>query len=395
MFRRVLSLILSLCILLTSMPALSVYALAEGEEEAVVEIAAAETAEEPVVVDVIEEPKAEEPAAEEAPEVTEEPKVEEPAAEEAPEVTEEPKAEEPAAGEEAPAETEEVKDIEHLGEDESFEKGYVCLIEDAKVYDEAEADEYALKAEKNSVAYALSRPNAGKETDRLKVVLSIDGKAFEGYVNCEKLLPLDEEAVTALKEELHDQDVVCVNDDEDRPLPAAEYALNEEEAIVVFPVLPEEPTEEEAEEPEQTETEKPDGSVSFGGLISAIPEEEDEADEQEEAVTAEVANILAGIDGNSTDYQKIKTIYDWVCSNVTYDNANLSNPDYLLKFWNSVVLVVPIVVFQLIVAVFAAYGFTKTKGKLSAIVFFAYIILMMMPYQVTLVPNYLVLILMS
>lgn len=74
-----------------------------------------------------------------------------------------------------------------------------------------------------------------------------------------------------------------------------------------------------------------------------------------------------------------------------YITTLFKSPDYLLKFWNSIILVVPIVVFQLVVAVFAAYGFTKTKGKLSAIVFFAYIILMMMPYQVTLVPNYLVL----
>jgi len=74
-----------------------------------------------------------------------------------------------------------------------------------------------------------------------------------------------------------------------------------------------------------------------------------------------------------------------------YITTLFKSPDYLLKFWNSIILVVPIVVFQLVVAVFAAYGFTKTKGKLSAIVFFSYIILMMMPYQVTLVPNYLVL----
>ena len=74
-----------------------------------------------------------------------------------------------------------------------------------------------------------------------------------------------------------------------------------------------------------------------------------------------------------------------------YITTLFKSPDYLLKFWNSIILVVPIVVFQLVVAVFAAYGFTRTKGKLSAIVFFAYIILMMMPYQVTLVPNYLVL----
>ena len=74
-----------------------------------------------------------------------------------------------------------------------------------------------------------------------------------------------------------------------------------------------------------------------------------------------------------------------------YITTLLKSPDYLLKFWNSVILVVPIVVFQLIVAVFAAYGFTRAKGKLAGIVFFAYVILMMMPYQVTLVPNYLVL----
>jgi multiple sugar transport system permease protein len=55
------------------------------------------------------------------------------------------------------------------------------------------------------------------------------------------------------------------------------------------------------------------------------------------------------------------------------------------------VLVVPIVVFQLLVAVLASYGFTRTKGKISTIIFFVYIILMMMPNQVTLVPNYLVL----
>ncbi len=74
-----------------------------------------------------------------------------------------------------------------------------------------------------------------------------------------------------------------------------------------------------------------------------------------------------------------------------YITTLFKSPDYLLKFWNSMILVVPIVVFQLIVAVFAAYGFTRAKGKLVGIVFFSYVILMMMPYQVTLVPNYLVL----
>ncbi len=73
-----------------------------------------------------------------------------------------------------------------------------------------------------------------------------------------------------------------------------------------------------------------------------------------------------------------------------YITVLFKSPEYLLKFWNSVVLVVPIVVFQLTVAMLASYGFARYSGKLRSMIFFLYIILMLMPYQVTLVPNYLV-----
>jgi len=73
-----------------------------------------------------------------------------------------------------------------------------------------------------------------------------------------------------------------------------------------------------------------------------------------------------------------------------YITVLLKSPDYLFKFWNSMILVLPIVVFQLLVASLAAYGFTRYRGRLKEIIFFLYIILMLMPYQVTLVPNYLV-----
>ncbi len=73
-----------------------------------------------------------------------------------------------------------------------------------------------------------------------------------------------------------------------------------------------------------------------------------------------------------------------------YITVLLKSPDYLFKFWNSVILVAPIVVFQLLVAAGAAYGFTRYRGRLKEMIFFIYIILMLMPYQVTLVPNYLV-----
>lgn len=73
-----------------------------------------------------------------------------------------------------------------------------------------------------------------------------------------------------------------------------------------------------------------------------------------------------------------------------YITVLFKSPDYLLKFWNSVILTVPIVVFQLLVATLASYGFARYNGKLRSILFFVYIILMLMPYQVTLVPNFLV-----
>ena len=68
----------------------------------------------------------------------------------------------------------------------------------------------------------------------------------------------------------------------------------------------------------------------------------------------------------------------------------IKSPEYLIKFWNSIFLVVPIVLFQVAVACVAAYSFTRWRGRIRSGIFFFYVILMLMPYQVTLVPNYLV-----
>ncbi|MBR5445591.1 MAG: carbohydrate ABC transporter permease [Clostridia bacterium] len=73
-----------------------------------------------------------------------------------------------------------------------------------------------------------------------------------------------------------------------------------------------------------------------------------------------------------------------------YSTVLLKSPEYLLKFWNSVFYVLPIVLFQLAVAAGASYAFARVPTKFRSIVFFSYIILMLMPYQVTLVPNYIV-----
>ena len=99
---------------------------------------------------------------------------------------------------------------------------------------------------------------------------------------------------------------------------------------------------------------------------------------------------------NATDgksYIKDKISLKFIPDKVSfsqYFTVLLKSPDFLYKFWNSVILVAPIVLAQLAVASVAAYGFTRWRGKIRDTIFFAYVILMLMPYQVTLVPNYLV-----
>lgn len=69
----------------------------------------------------------------------------------------------------------------------------------------------------------------------------------------------------------------------------------------------------------------------------------------------------------------------------------LETPDYLMKFWNSMGITVAIVAGQILVSVLAGYGFSKFHFPGKNVLFVLVIILMMMPYQVTLVSNYIIL----
>ncbi len=56
--------------------------------------------------------------------------------------------------------------------------------------------------------------------------------------------------------------------------------------------------------------------------------------EQETQVTEKVDELLDGFafTSETPDYTKIKTIYDYICENVTYDYDNLEDEDYKLKY---------------------------------------------------------------
>ena len=73
-----------------------------------------------------------------------------------------------------------------------------------------------------------------------------------------------------------------------------------------------------------------------------------------------------------------------------YLEVFLYTPAYLMKFWKSMLLSTVILTGQLVISCLGGYGFAKFSFRGKNVIFFFVIILMMMPLQVTLVPNYIV-----
>lgn len=109
-------------------------------------------------------------------------------------------------------------------------------------------------------------------------------------------------------------------------------------------------------------------------------------------IKANYGQIFEGAKDGST-YIKERVSLRFIPDKVSltqYFTVLLKSPDFLYKFWNSVILTVPVVIGQMFVAATAAYGFSRWRSKWRDVAFFFYVILMLLPTQVTLVPNYLV-----
>lgn len=81
----------------------------------------------------------------------------------------------------------------------------------------------------------------------------------------------------------------------------------------------------------------------------------------------------------------------WVPDQVTleqYGRLLVYTPKYLVMFWNSAGLVLPIIAGQTAVAAMAAYALSKLRFRGRDALFLVYLLSMLMPFQVTLVPNY-------
>lgn len=91
--------------------------------------------------------------------------------------------------------------------------------------------------------------------------------------------------------------------------------------------------------------------------------------------------------GNANRFVNLKLLPD-LASLEQYASVLVLDSSFLRMFWNSVFLVVPIIAGQTVVGALAAYAFAKLRFRGRDALFLVYVLTMLMPFQVTLVPNY-------
>ena len=75
----------------------------------------------------------------------------------------------------------------------------------------------------------------------------------------------------------------------------------------------------------------------------------------------------------------------------SYVKVLLDSPEFFVMFWNSVKITVGVLAGQILVGVPAAWGFARYRFPGKNMLFMVYVALMMMPFQVMMLSNYLVL----
>lgn len=74
-----------------------------------------------------------------------------------------------------------------------------------------------------------------------------------------------------------------------------------------------------------------------------------------------------------------------------YVELLLDSPDFFVMFWNSSRQVFPILLGQIVIGMPAAWAFARFQFRGRKILFFGYMVLMILPFQVTMVSNYILL----
>lgn len=102
-------------------------------------------------------------------------------------------------------------------------------------------------------------------------------------------------------------------------------------------------------------------------------------------LTATIGPVLEGADGSAS----WPLLPSWPTLQPLAELL-LDTPQFFVMFWNSVKLVLPSVAGQLLIGAPAAWALSRLRFRGRRLLFTLYIVLMLMPFQVTMVPNYLV-----
>ena len=73
-----------------------------------------------------------------------------------------------------------------------------------------------------------------------------------------------------------------------------------------------------------------------------------------------------------------------------YKEVLINQPSFIILLVNSIKITLPVVLGNIIISLSSAYGFTIWKWKYKEVIFYVYIIVMLMPLQSILVPNYII-----
>lgn len=106
--------------------------------------------------------------------------------------------------------------------------------------------------------------------------------------------------------------------------------------------------------------------------------------------SAELNELLAPVLADGEGYVSLRALplYPTLRSVV---ELLLDTPQFFVMYWNSVEITVLILLGHLLVAVPAAWGFSRFNFKFKKTLFTLYIVVMLMPFQVTMLSSYIVL----
>ena len=106
--------------------------------------------------------------------------------------------------------------------------------------------------------------------------------------------------------------------------------------------------------------------------------------------SGELGEHLAPVFLNGTEYISWKIVPDYPTFE-NYGKLLFMTPQFFILFWNSIRMVGLILLGQLVVGVPAAWAFAVYQTKGSRTLFALYIVLMLLPFQVTMLSSYIVL----